>query len=239
MARSVLFVILTLLAFNLHAQEYFEVERDSQLVRPRFAIKIVPTQLAWRFPAYTAALEHRIGENFSVEYKYGLVKGWDVFEDDAIYFADKSGFKSAITLKMYASETRNLSGMSSWFYGDGQNSSILPFIGFELLFNEINFDRTRIFRIDCNNGCEYFEKATYGVSRQEIGIRWNLGFIAKLIGSLNIEMSGAVGFVNQDYTPDSRRPKNFDRMYGRNYDEEFNGIVPSLNLSMKLMYSLK
>ncbi|WP_139135175.1 hypothetical protein [Roseivirga sp. 4D4] len=238
MIKSLLTTTLMLIALNLKAQEYYQPEVDSQLVVPKFAVKVVPTQLAWRFPSVTAAIEHRLGNNFNIEYRYGSILPWDVFEDDVTYFADKSGFKSSVTLKVYASEPQTLSGLRGWL-NRNPRTGILPFIGLELLFNEINYDRTRVFRLDCGSGCEYFEKATYGITRQDIGVRWNIGFLTHLIGPIDLEILGAIGFINQDFTPDARRPENFDRMYGRDYDDEFQGIVPSLNFSFKLMYSIK
>jgi|GEM_PF-3246435 len=238
MIRSFSVTVLILLSFHLKAQNYYQLEIDSQLVAPKLALKFEPTQLAWRFPAVSVAIEHRLGNNFSIEYKYGSILAWDVFEDDITYFADKSGFKSAITLKLYASESKSLSGLRGWL-NSNEATGVLPFMGLELLYNEINYDRTRVFRLDCGSGCEYFEKATYGITRQELGVRWNLGFLTNLVGPLDFELQGAIGFINQDFTPDSRRPQNFDRMYGRDYDDEFQGIVPSLNLSFKLMYSIK
>lgn len=239
MIRGLAILSFVFLSLSVKAQDYYLPEIDSQLVEPKFAVKVVPTQLAWRFPALTAAIEHRISNNFNIEYRFGSILPWDVFEDDITYFAGKSGFKSAVTLKVYASESKTLSGMRGWLNRNTQTTGILPFMGLELLFNEINYDRTRIFRVDCGSGCDYFEKATYGITRQDIGVRWNLGFLTRLIGPVHFELLGAIGFVNQDFTPDDRRPKNFDRVYGRDYDDEFQGIIPSLNLSFKLMYSIK
>lgn len=220
-------------------QAYFKPESDSQLVAPKIAVKIVPTQLTWRFPAYMMSIEHRLKGSLSIEYKVGLIQDRDVFEDDITYFANKSGFKSALMIKMYADESGQIPSILNLSFGDGESSGILPFMGLELVYNEINFDRTRVFRLDCDNGCEYFQKATYGVNREDIGVRWNLGFLVSIFKSFDMEFSAAVGFLNQDYTPDDRKPTGFERMYGRYYDEDFNGIVPSFNMSIKLNYSIK
>lgn len=239
MTRIFLLSLLACLTFTLKGQDYFEIKSDSQMQAPRFAVKLVPSQLAWKFPSYAMAIEHRLNDKFHIEYKAGLIQDRDVFDDDHIYFADKSGFKSAVLFKMYAAEGRALTGLFDWFYGTNRDQSILPFVGLEFIYNEINFDRTRIFKIDCDNGCEFFQKSTYGINQTEMGARLNLGFLINVFNPIDMEFSTGIGLIHQDLTPDSRRPSDFDFMYGRNIKEEFNGVIPSLNLSIKLVYSIK
>ncbi len=238
MRKAVFCLLLGMAALTTNAQQYLEATKDA-IQTPILAVKLTPTQLLWRFPAYAASLEHRIKDNWSLEYNFGLIEDRDVFEDDAIYFADKSGLKTSIVFKFYQPEKDVFRRVVSPNTKSSQNASVRSFIGAEIVYNNIKFDRTRTFKIDCENGCEYFQRSTYGVRRREIGLRGTIGWLIPVISFVNMELSGAFGFVRQDYSVDTRRPLNFDQFYGTRYKEEFVGVVPSLNVSIKLVFVIK
>lgn len=239
MRRCQVLALLMILTFQLKSQtEYFDIpfEEGKEQSIPRLAIKLVPSQLIWRYPSYAIAIEHSLKSNVSLEYEFGLIQKRDVFDDDATYFANKSGFKSSVLLKSYSSNNNglfDLSGLSRY------NASILPFFGLEVFYNNLRFDRTRTFRINCGDDCDFFQNTTFGIRNSQIGARANLGLLMEFFGPLKFEFSLAFGFAYEHYSPDERKPAQFDRVFGRDYKEDFEGVVPALDLAIKLVFIVK
>lgn len=236
--------ILTLLCLGHMAfpqGSYFEEPVDSvRHTPPKLAFKLVPTQLLWRYPAYTFAFEHSLKGKGALEYKLGVIQDRDVFEDDAEYFANKSGFKSTLTLKRYDVGGAGVGSLFDLLNGrSSYRGSVRSYLGFELVYNRIKFDRTRTFRFDCGDGCEFFQRTTYGIKRTDIGGRLNLGVLVELVAPVYVEFTWSAGFLYQQYREDDRKPKDFSREFGRIYRENFEGMIPSLNFEGRLVFEIK
>ena len=222
-------------------QDYYQAEQDSILYpSSRLSLKLIPSQLLWRFPAYAFALEHGLKNNLGIEYKVGLIQNANNFDDDETYFSSKSGFKSSVTIKSYSSENGSIGSIFNFFNGDDYSQSgIKSFIGLEVFYNQINFDRTRTFRFDCQNGCQYFQRFTYGLTMKELGARVNIGVTSVLYGPLSFEATFGAGLASRSFNSDDRKPTDFQRMFGTFYDEDFQGTVGAFNLDLKLVIDIK
>jgi len=241
MQRLVFMMLFLSLVIHAQGQQgYFQEDEDSlQFDSPELAIKIIPSQLLWRFPSYAIGLEHRLKSNLSLDYTFGIIQDKNVFNDDEIYFDNKSGFKSSIMLKSYQVDFGAIGSLFNFLNGPGDEVNFRHYVGFEILYNNINFERTRTFSFDCENNCEYFERATYGVRREEVGLRLNVGFMAELVGPVSLEIAWALGMVRQSYSTDNLKPVGYTRAYGTFYEENTSRVAPSLNFNIKLSVDLK
>lgn len=234
-----LFVVFVVQVYG--RQNYFNEESDSSSRKqPKLALKIIPSQLLWRFPAFAIGLEQNIGSNLALDYTIGILQDRDVFNDDAVYFGNKSGFKSAIMFKSYKLDNGALGSVFDFLYGSGPYSStITSYVGFEVFFNSMNFDRTRTFRFGCGNQCQFFQRVDYGLRMQEIGTRLNVGFLVDIIDPVGLEVNWAIGLMSRSFTEDNRKPVDYERSFGVFYDEEDSRIIGSFNMNIKLVINLK
>lgn len=242
MKFKILAIILFVVSAEIKGQQaYYQQESDSVIhAASSLSVKLIPSQLIWRFPAYMLGFEHGLSKNLGIDYKFGLIRNRNNFDDDETYFNGKSGFKSSVMFRSYSLENGVLGSVFNFFNGDNFGSSpVKSFVGLELFYNQIKFDRTRIFRFDCQGGCEYFQKATYGLKMEELGARINVGFIAPLFAPVSLEVAMGFGVAHRSFNEDERKPVDFQRMYGRFYDEDFQGFLASLNLDVKLVFDLK
>ncbi|OEK04855.1 hypothetical protein [Roseivirga misakiensis] len=241
MRRQLLTLIALLIGVSALSQESYYTEVDSVKKQgPALSLKLIPSQLIWRFPAYTMGLEHRLSEGLSVDYTFGLIRDQNVFEDDATYFAGKSGFKSSIMLKSYKIDTDGKDSFFRFLSGSGQvGPDVRPYLGVELFYNQIEFDRTRTFKFDCGDNCEYFQRATYGIRHQDIGVRLNIGFLIELIRPVDLEVNWGIGMMHRSLASDARKPEDFARSYGVLYREDDNEFLLTMNLNIKLVINLK
>ncbi|MFY0592222.1 hypothetical protein [Roseivirga sp.] len=241
MKKSLLIALTLFISFSAFSQKDYFVQEDSTTDQgPALALKLIPSQLLWRFQAYAIGLEHRLTESLALDYSLGIVANKNSFDDDALYFANKSGFKSSVMLKSYQLNAGALGSLFNILSGDDQpGSSVRPYVGFEAFFNNINFDRTRTFRFDCGNDCDYFQRVTYGINQRDIGARLNVGFEVDIVNPVGFEVNWAIGFMSRSLRPDDRKPIGYEQSFGVFYSEDIDEILLSTNLNIKLVINLK
>jgi hypothetical protein len=216
--RKLFFLGLVLsLSFGLKAQ-YYEVE-EPKANFPQLSLKVLPSALLGRFPTYTVALQQRTFKETAVEYRFGWVFDGNYLDNDHTYFFNKTGFKTSVMFQVPLSK------------GD----DIINYFGVEPFYNNLEFDRTRTFEMSCGINCGYFTEATYGITRQDFGVRINYGVLLYFSSSLFAELSFGLGAQASKFSPDERKPTDFLFEYGdSSYPENERRSYMAADLALKI-----
>lgn len=216
--RKLLFLSISLcLTFGLKAQ-YYEVE-EPQANFPNLSLKVMPSALLGHFPTYTIAVQQRTFQETAVEYRFGWVFDGNYLANDHTYFFNKTGFKTSVMFQVPINKEEDL----------------INYFGVEPFYNNLDFDRTRTFEMSCGVNCGYFTEVTYGVNRQDFGVRISYGVLLYLSSSLFVEFNLGVGAQASKFSVDERKPIDFLVEYGdREYPENERKSYLAADLAIKV-----
>ncbi|MHA7101585.1 hypothetical protein BXY85_3131 [Roseivirga pacifica] len=216
--RKIVFLALVLgVSISLKAQYYEEDVKEATF--PKFSAKVLPTGLMGHFPTYSISLEHSVLKSMAIEYRLGLVYDGNYLTNDYTYFFNKGGVKSSVMFQLPIKK----------------GERIVNYFGVEPFFNSLNFDRRRTFEIGCGVNCSYFSEVTYGVSRQDLGVRVSYGTLFYLSEVVFLEFSAGVGAQVSKFSPDNRKPQDILVEYGDGqYAEDERRSSPAVDATIKI-----
>lgn len=156
--KAIVFPLL-FLGCAVYAQKADSV-RERKSAPPALAVKWSPLHLFGYYPTLQLAVEHRIADQFSLQWDAGYVVSVEDPVDQKDGF-DKKGFKAKLDIRYY--ETF---GRSAVFFAP------------EFFYNYVDFKKTGTFGIGCDDpqgGCDYFRYYTYPVRYREPGLAMKVG----------------------------------------------------------------
>lgn len=212
------------LTFSTLAQNVYRLDSSYYADEPipELVVHWVASQNLGHFSTHMLSFEHRLADRINLEHSLGLIYNRNVIDDDDIYFERKRGFKSGVKVKFY----------------DKSDRPFIPFYGLEAFFNHRMFERTRTFELSCGTDCNYFERRTYDIDNNTLGLRVSAGLTSPLSDRLYIELEGAMGIQHSNLTS-SGKPEDFLTQYGRLYAEDEAVTNYAINMNIKLAYRIK
>jgi hypothetical protein len=142
---------------ELFAQENDGLKNDVKA--PALSIKWSPVHLAYFYPSFQVALEHRIYKNLSAQYDFGYVL--DYPNSDSEEYTDKRGYRFIGELRYYVPHPPKIP-----FY-----------VAAEYYNSTISFDRFSVVGYNCAGGCSFYEYVNYKVENKHNGYGMKFGIL--------------------------------------------------------------
>jgi hypothetical protein len=152
-------ICLVLLCHRSAAQD--QTSDDSHIVKhPAFAVKWSPLHMAYFYPSFQFAIEHRLLKNLNVQYDLGWVL--DYPHGDSEDFTDKQGYRFIGELRYYVPSP----------------PKVPLYVAAELYHSKISFTRSQVVGRDCETGqCDYFEYLDYEIETVNKGVGIKFGVL--------------------------------------------------------------
>jgi hypothetical protein len=154
----ILICFLTTSTNELFAQEN-EVQENNDVKAPILSIKWSPIHLAYFYPSFQVALEHRIYKNLSAQYDIGYIL--DYPNADSEEYTNKTGYRFIGELRYYVPHPPKIP-----FY-----------VAAEYYNSRISFDRYSVVGYDCTAGCSFYEYVNYKVENKHNGYGMKFGIL--------------------------------------------------------------
>jgi hypothetical protein len=154
---SVIFIVL--LSHSSVAQDQAAADDRHIVKHPAFAIKWSPLHMAYFYPSFQVAIEHKVLKNLNFQYDLGWVL--DYPHGDSEDFTDKRGYRLIGELRYFVPSP----------------PKVPLYLAAELYHSKIQFTRSQVIGRECETGkCDYFEYVDYEVEtvNQGVGIKFGV-----------------------------------------------------------------